>query len=241
MSTAIAEAEKLKQQLTGKFVVVASGVPELRRFAGLTGVVKTVNMNCRALVQFDGPADIAWYDISPTYLTVVDAPVKKQPKKEPAKPDAKSKAAAPKAGKAGKKGLSPLELARQQGAGGGAAKPAAKPAGKKAAGLSPLELARQQGAAGAKPAAKSPAKPASEGKTAPAGKKLSPLELARQQGAAKSGSDEETPVAEAPAPAPEAAEPAPALEKKKPAATTGPDGKPLSPLELARQQGAFKG
>ena len=70
----IQRAEQLKRELTDKFVVVADGVPELRRFAGLTGRVKTVNMSSRALVQFDGPADIGWYDIDPSYLVVVDAP-----------------------------------------------------------------------------------------------------------------------------------------------------------------------
>ena len=52
------QAELLKKQYTDKYVVVKSGAPELRRFQGLTGVVKTVNMSCRALVLFDGPADI---------------------------------------------------------------------------------------------------------------------------------------------------------------------------------------
>ncbi len=75
----IARAEQLKRDLTDKFVVVADGVPELRRFRGLTGRVKTVNMSCRVLVQFDGPADIGWYDIDPSYLAVVDGAVKVPP------------------------------------------------------------------------------------------------------------------------------------------------------------------
>ena len=67
----------------------------------------------------------------------------------------------------------------------------AAPAGKA---LSPLELARQQGAAGAKPAAAeepaaeapAPEKPAAEKPAAqPGDENLSPLELARRQGAAK--------------------------------------------------------
>src|SRR5579863_9069506 len=73
----IETAEKLKSQLTDKYVVVKPGVAELRRFSSLTGVVKTVNMSGRALVQFDGPVDIGWYDIDPEYLTVVEAPAKK--------------------------------------------------------------------------------------------------------------------------------------------------------------------
>ncbi len=67
-SMTIELAERLKSELTDKYVVVADDVPELRRFSGLTGTVKTVNMNGRALVQFNGPEDISWYDIDPNYL-----------------------------------------------------------------------------------------------------------------------------------------------------------------------------
>ncbi|MFG0295768.1 MAG: hypothetical protein ACF8PG_07660, partial [Maioricimonas sp. JB045] len=155
----IERAEQLKRELTDKYVVVFDNVAELRRFVGLTGRVKTVNMNGRALVEFDGPVDIGWYDIDPTYLRVVDEPVRKPAKAAPAA----EKKAQPAAKAAGK---SPLEQARQQGA-------AKADGGKKP---SPLELARQQGAAGAAAA-----------KPAESGKKLSPLELARQQGAAKAG------------------------------------------------------
>ncbi|WP_437228433.1 hypothetical protein SH661x_000908 [Planctomicrobium sp. SH661] len=147
----IAQSERLKRELTDKYVVVQEGVPELRRFSGLTGQVKTVNMNGRALVQFDGPVDISWYDIDPAFLKTVAAPQPKAPKHEKpaaeAKPAPAKATAAPKADAGAAKKLSPLELARQQGAGGGAA-----PANK----LSPLELARQQGAAGAAAAAPAP-------------------------------------------------------------------------------------
>lgn len=128
MSARFEQAELLKNQYTDKYVVVKSGVPELRRFDGLTGVVKTVNMSCRALVLFDGPADIAWYDIDPAYLTLVDAPVpKKKAEEKPAKesPAAKS-APASKPAAASEKKASPLDLIRQQGAAG--AKSAAAPA-----------------------------------------------------------------------------------------------------------------
>ncbi len=140
-------------------------MPELRRFESLTGRVKTVNMSGRALVEFDGPVDIGWYDIDPQYLTVVDAPVKKAApekhaapaKAEPAKAAAGAKPAPAAAGKPA--GKSPLEMARSQGAGAAVAKPAAPAAAGGAAApakkLSPLELARQQGA-GAKAAAASP-------------------------------------------------------------------------------------
>src|SRR5262245_12744234 len=46
--------ETLKKQYTDKYVVVTDGQPELKRFSGLTGMVKTVNMSGRALVEFDG-------------------------------------------------------------------------------------------------------------------------------------------------------------------------------------------
>ncbi len=154
----IAQAERLKAELTDKYVVVYEGVPELRRFLGLTGTVKTVNMSCRALVQFDGPVDISWYDIDPAFLKVVAAP---QPKKAEVKPEAKAEAAPVSAKPA-------------------VAKPdVAKPAVAKPAGKSPLDAIRAAGAP--KPAAAAAvAAPA-------AGPKASPLDAIRKQMAAKGG------------------------------------------------------
>lgn len=197
-------AEKLKEKLTDKFVLVDASVPELKRFANWTGKVKTVNMNCRALVEFDGPVDISWYDIDPAYLTVVEAPVKRAAPAPAAKAPASSAA------------------------------PATKPVA--STGKSPLEAIRAQQAA-AKPAAPSPA----------AGAKPSPLDMIRKQQAAKA-------AATAPAPATEAApveavaviEAAPVVSTpaasapKAPLPTSGPDGKPLSKLDLIRMQGAAK-
>ena len=114
----IEQAEKLKRELTDKWVVVADEVPELRRFSSLTGMVKTVNMNCRALVEFEGVEDISWYDIDPQFLTVVDGP-RPKPKKEAEKAPA-AKKAAPAAKPAA--GGNPLDAIR---AGAGGAKPAA--------------------------------------------------------------------------------------------------------------------
>lgn len=214
----IERAEQLKREFTDRWVLVRDGVPELRRFQGLTGRVKTVNMNCRVLVQFDGPVDISWYDIDPTYLKVVDAPLPKkvvvEEKKEKAVAPAGEKPAAKPAGK------SPLELAREQ-AGAASGKTSAPPTGEKK--LSPLEQARLQGA-GNQPAAPKTAAPTPSGD-----KKLSPLEQARLQGAAGN-----QPAASAPAPV-ETPAPAPQPTPAAPA-----DGKTLSPLELARQQGAAK-
>src|SRR6476619_3037863 len=74
--------EKLKTQHTDKYVVVDESRPELQRFRGLTGNVKTVNMSGRALVEFDGYNNIGWYDIDPTFLKIVDAPPPKVEAKE---------------------------------------------------------------------------------------------------------------------------------------------------------------
>ena len=79
--------EKLKQDYTDKYVVVDASRPELRRFRHLTGVVKTVNMNGRALVEFNGNENIGWYDIELDFLKVVDKP---QVAETPAKAVAKA-------------------------------------------------------------------------------------------------------------------------------------------------------
>ncbi|MFY9252108.1 MAG: hypothetical protein WAO83_01535 [Fuerstiella sp.] len=209
----IEQAEKLKRELTDKWVVVADEVPELRRFSSLTGMVKTVNMNCRALVEFEGVEDISWYDIDPQFLTVVDGP-RPKPKKEAEKAPA-AKKAAPAAKPAA--GGNPLDAIR---AGAGGAKPAA--------GGSPLDAIRA-GAGGAKPAAGgSPldAIRAGAGGAKPAAGGGSPLDKIRAS-AAPAAAPEPAAVEEEPAPAPKAAE-------KKPAATG-------SPLDQIRSQGGFKG
>ncbi|MFM8220684.1 MAG: hypothetical protein ACKOJF_17345, partial [Planctomycetaceae bacterium] len=121
-----AEIERLKAELTDRTVEVDPNVPELRRFRGLTGTVKTVNMNGRTLVQFDHPVDISWYDIHPSCLRLVEGVVKKaKPEKAAEKPAAAKAAAAPAAAPAkpvaaaapaatGDKPLSKLEMARMQ-------------------------------------------------------------------------------------------------------------------------------
>jgi hypothetical protein len=208
----IEQAEQLKRDLTDKWVVVDKTTPELRRFSGLTGKVKTVNMSCRALVEFNGSADIGWYDIDPSFLTVVDEPVKKEKAAAPAKAEKK-----PAAGGKPSGGGSPLDAIRK--AGGGAAK-------KPAAGGSPLDAIRKAAAGGA------PKKSAAGG---------SPLDMIRKQGAGGAAPAEEAapePVAEEPvveaAPVEETA-PAEA------AATPAEDLSGLSPVEQIRRQGAFKG
>src|SRR5207249_979348 len=62
------QIEKLKQRYTDQYVVVDASQPELARFQGFTGRVKTVNMSGRALVEFDAWNNIGWYDIEVDYL-----------------------------------------------------------------------------------------------------------------------------------------------------------------------------
>src|SRR6185295_11625301 len=103
--------EQLKQEFTDKYVVVHDSIPELGRFEGHVGQVKTVNMNGRALVEFEAWNNIGWYDIELDYLKVVPKPdktaddAKHAAKKEPA-----AKATAKPAAAAGEKKLSPLEM-----------------------------------------------------------------------------------------------------------------------------------
>ena len=215
----IERAEQLKKELTDKWVVVNSGVPELRRFQKLTGRVKTVNMNCRALVEFDGPVDVSWYDIDPGALTVVDAPrTKEKPSVTPKKQAASPPKAAPKAAGGG----SPLDKIRAQSGG-------AKPAAVKAAGSSPLDKIRAQAGGAAKPAA-APEKPAGG----------SPLDKIRAQAAGAPAAQPDT----APDTAPEPAAAAESVEETPPPAPPAAgsvETAGMSPLDAIRAQGAFKG
>src|SRR5215217_6107399 len=89
--------EQMKRDLTDKYVLIDGTRPELARFRDVVGRVKTVNMNGRALVEFDEyHLNVGWYDIAPEYLKVVDKPPPKPPKPE-------VKKAAPKAAPAVKK------------------------------------------------------------------------------------------------------------------------------------------
>jgi len=138
--------EQLKSEWTDKYVVVDSRAPELARFARATGLVKTVNMNGRCLVEFDQYNNTAWYDIDPAALTVVPKPPPKPAEpKEKAKPAAAKPAAAPKPAPA----VKPAP---------GATKPASG-----AAKLSTADiLARARGAKAAAPATAPPPAPAAE-------------------------------------------------------------------------------
>ena len=106
-------AEKLKVEYTDKYVIVDDQRPELLRFNGLTGTVRTVNMNGRALVEFNGFDNIGWYDIDIDYLKVIDEPLPIAEQEEPqAAPKKAAPAAEPKAAAASGGGMSVADMAR---------------------------------------------------------------------------------------------------------------------------------
>src|SRR6185436_10384394 len=146
--------ENLKKDYTDKYVVVDESRPELLRFKGLTGAVKTVNFSGRALVEFDGYNNIGWYDIDPAFLRVV-------PKPAPKPEEAKKEKAAPKAAPAAAK-----PAAEKKVAAAAAAKPAPA-AGKSVADI--LAAARKPASGAGATAEAKPAAAASK-KVAPGGK-----------------------------------------------------------------------
>jgi hypothetical protein len=177
MQPTFEQIEDLKRQYTDKYVLVDTSRPELRRFQGETGRVKTVNMSGRALVQFDMANNIGWYDIGLDFLRVVDGPQAKPAEPEKAGHD---RASAP----AKVKTDSPAATA------GGKKIPEPGPAKKSTADI--LAAARAKGA-GATPATKTPAaKPPAAGK--PAGGKLSTADILAAARAAKEHASEEQPA-----------------------------------------------
>jgi hypothetical protein len=203
------QIEKLKREYTDKYVVVDAGRPDLARFRGATGRIKTINMSGRALVEFDAYNNIGWYDIALDFLKVVDQPPPKpaESHEKPAKkeaPAAGAKVAATKAAAApaGEKKLSPIEMARAQGA--------AKKAGEAPKQSTADILAAARGAKAAGPA---PAAPAETKKPSTA----DILAAARANKAAAPAS------AKAEAPAAKAAAEKPAASK--PVSPAAPSGK----------------
>ncbi|HTQ39806.1 MAG TPA: hypothetical protein VMJ32_12325 [Pirellulales bacterium] len=211
--------EKLKRAFTDKYVVVDASRPELARFGNATGLIKTVNMNGRALVEFDQFDNIGWYDIELDFLKVVPKP---EPKAKEEKPAPEKKVAAEKTPAAPKTA---------------AAKPAAPAAGGKPSTADILAAARVKKGTGepvsaatpsatksapaAKPPAATPTAAAPAAKKAP-GAKLSTadiLAMARGKGAAA-------------APAASAAAPSPVSKPAaKPAVKSEPEPAPLTPEE----------
>jgi hypothetical protein len=80
------QIEELQRQYTDKHVVVDPTRPELARFRHMTGRIKTINMNGRALVQFDGDNNRGWYDIELEFLNVVEKPPEPTEKKPSPRP-----------------------------------------------------------------------------------------------------------------------------------------------------------
>lgn len=165
--------QRLQAEFTDKYVIVSDDRPELVRFEGVVGQVKTINMSGRALVEFTGYLNNpGWHDIELAALKVVDKPPEPEPTaKKKAKPASKVPAK-PAAG--GKSAADVLAAVR-----GGAGKaPAAK---KDAAGRSPKKAspsvgkatsdilaAARGGSSKAKPAAAEPkANKTSDKKTSP--------------------------------------------------------------------------
>ncbi|HEY2882540.1 MAG TPA: hypothetical protein VGJ15_08905 [Pirellulales bacterium] len=206
--------EKLKRAFTDKYVVVDAARPELTRFRNATGLIKTINMNGRALVEFDQWDNIGWYDIELDFLKVVPKP---EPKPAEAKKEAPAKAA-------------PKPAAEKPAA---AAKPAA--AGAKASTADILAAARAKKAGGetataapaAKPAPAAPtAKPAA---AAPAGKMSTSDILAMARGKAAAAA-----AAPAAAPAKKTAPPKPEpVVEEEPAAVAAPVAAPAKPAKAA--------
>ena len=216
--------ERLKTEYTDKYVVVDDSRPELLRFKGVTGTVRTVNMSGRALVEFDGgDNNIGWFDIDIDYLKVIDKPIEKPApaKKAPAKPAAKKTDGGDKK-PAAMSTADILAMAR----GGGAAKPAAE---KKPAMSTEDILAAARGNASAAPAAEK--KPAEKAEAKPDPSKMSVEDIlaaarANKPSAAPTEEPAEEPAEEelvveesAPEPEPEPTPAAPAEAKSVPTET----------------------
>lgn len=233
------QIENVKSQYTDKYVTVDPTRPELARFRDLVGRVKTVNMSGRALVEFDDyHLNIGWYDIGLDYLKVVDKPAPKEKPSEgktaPAKPAAKAKPAAG----AGEKKLSPLELARMQGAGGGKTddKKEAKPAAKGKQSTADI-LAAARGDAKEAPAKEKPAaeKPAATSKPAAPKGKMSTADIlaAARGGDASAGAAPAKPAA--------AATPAQSPPDAPPASQSGPAKVDRSKMSVADMMAMARG
>ena len=241
------EVDSLQREWTDRFVQVDGSVAELRRFAGLTGQVKTVNMSGQALVEFDGSEDIGWYDIHPQFLTVVEVEVEQEVEAETAEatpaevadeaPTAATAATAPEAAPAADTSkLSPLELARMQDVGGAAAASASV-----SVSVSKTPAAKKEAAEKA-PAAAAPAKQKPAAPKAADTSKLSPLELARMQDvggdapAPAAAAEDEAVVEETPAEDEEVAEEV-AVEEETTAEETAADDSPATSVEIPEDEG----
>jgi len=185
--------DRLKAEWTDKYVVVDSPAPELARFAAATGIVKTVNMNGRCLVEFDQYNNIGWYDIDPACLKIVPKPLPKPAESKPkaaAKPASAKAPAEPAAAKpavGGKPSTADILAAARAKAGGAAA---AKPAGK------PSTADILAAARGKKAAPAAAAAPAEEPAPAPEPAAVEPAAVTAASAKAKAGGPLPTTTAE---------------------------------------------
>ena len=209
--------EKLKRDLTDKYVVVDESLPELKRFGGLTGTVKTVNYSGRALVQFDGYNNIGWFDIDPQFLKIIEAPLPKPVKEE----KAEKKAAPAKAEKAPANPTAPKQEGKPAATGSVAdilaaarAKPGAAPPAAKVE-AAPKAEATKPAAEASKPAGKvDPAKLSVADMLAMArGKSAAPAATPAPAAPAKAAPVKAAPPAAKPEPAPEPVEQEPVAAK----------------------------
>jgi hypothetical protein len=223
--------EQLKLEYTDKYVKVDAARPELARFRDVYGVVKTVNMSGRALVEFlDYHLNIGWFDIDLSFLTVVPKPTDEELAAAKA---AKDKAAGKKESPDGK--AAPTTGAKQT---ADAKKPAV--AGTKAGGNPKMSVAEMLaaarggggGGAAAKPAAPkakadAPAKPAAPKAAAPGAamdrSKMSVADMLAAARATGAGGAAAPPAAEEAEEAP--AEAAPVAKPAKAAAAKPAGGK----------------
>src|SRR5262245_4010427 len=164
--------EKLKRAFTDKYVVVDAARPELARFGNAIGLVKTVNMNGRALVEFNQYDNIGWYDIELDFLKLVPKP---EPKLAEAKKEAAPKTATP---KPTDKVAAPAATAGQSATAKSVAKPAptqaATPGGAKPSTADILAAARVKKGTGEPVAPAVAAKAAAPSAPAAAAAKLTP-------------------------------------------------------------------
>jgi hypothetical protein len=227
MTTVFQHIERLKAEYTDKYVVVDETRPELRRFAQMTGTVKTVNMSGRALVQFDAESFEGWIDIDVDYLKVVDAPPPKPEKsadKKTAKPTAAKPTAAKKPAAKAAAGSSVNDILAAARAG---AAPKPKPAGDKPAKMSVQDMLAA--ARGKKPA-EAKAETAKVDTAKPA--KMSVAEMLAAARSPSSAAAEKTPAEPEPVAEPELVADEVAAPAEAPAATTSSRDLPTTTAEI---------
>lgn len=193
------QIEQLKRQYTDQFVVVDEHRPELARFRGYTGRVKTVNMNGRALVEFDDYiANIGWYDIDLSFLTVVPKPDPATAAAKPARPAAEKPGAAETAAKAKPAPKAPAAAAKPAAAKPAAAKPATAGKMNTAAILAAARTKKGEAAPAVAAEASAVEAPAAEASmtVAPEAPPAKPAAKPAAAGASKSSSEKPTTTAE---------------------------------------------